>query len=51
MTLKRGDMFIAFPVLRPAERLYGQVKRVARDGSWADVDLAPGRWHGRGECS
>lgn len=35
--MKRGDRFVAYPDAPPRQRLFGEVTRVARDGSWADV--------------
>ncbi len=35
--MKRGDRFIAYADRRPAERLFVEVTRVARDGTWADI--------------
>jgi len=34
---RRGDRFIAYPDEGPKGRLYVEVTRVARDGSWADI--------------
>lgn len=37
--IQRGDQFVAYADHRPAERLYGEVTRVAKDGSWADIKV------------
>ena len=37
MAVKRGDRFVAYPNHRLAERLFIEVTRVARDGTWADI--------------
>lgn len=35
--MKRGDRFVAFPAVMPADRLFVTVTRVAKDGAWADI--------------
>ncbi len=35
--MKKGDRFVAFGDRRPAHRVYIEVQRVAKDGSWADI--------------
>ena len=37
MTIKRGDRLVAYPDQRPAHRLFIEVTRVAKDGTWADI--------------
>lgn len=39
MTIQKGDRFVAFPGRRPAERLFLQVTRVAKDRTWADITV------------
>lgn len=36
-TLRRGDQFVVYADRRPAERVYGEVTRVAKDQAWADI--------------
>ena len=40
--MKRGDLLVAYPNERPCRRVYIYVTRVARDGSWADIQC--GTW-------
>lgn len=35
--MNRGDRFVVYATERPAKRLFGEVTRVAKDGSWADI--------------
>lgn len=35
--LRKGDRFVGYPDERPARRLYIEVTRVAKDGTWADI--------------
>lgn len=35
--MRRGDRYVVYPDLEPWRRLYLEVRRVAHDGSWADV--------------
>lgn len=37
--LKRGDLFVAYPGHRFADRLFVEVTRTAKDGSWADIKV------------
>jgi hypothetical protein len=37
--MKRGDRFVAYPDCPPRQRLFGEVTRVAKDGSWADIKV------------
>ena len=37
MTIRRGDLYVAYSGNRPAERLFVSVTRVARDGTWVDL--------------
>jgi hypothetical protein len=34
---KRGDRFVAYADRRPRDKLFVEVTRVARDGTWADI--------------
>jgi hypothetical protein len=36
-SVKRGDRFVAYGDWRPSSRLYIEVTRVAKDGTWADI--------------
>lgn len=35
--IHKGSRFVAYPDRRPADRLYIEITRAARDGSWADI--------------
>jgi hypothetical protein len=37
MTPVKGERYVAYPDERPCHRLFIEIKRVARDDSWADV--------------
>lgn len=37
--LEKGDRYIAYPSSRACQRLYITVTRVAKDGSWADINV------------
>lgn len=38
--MKKGDLYVVYGERRPAERVFGEVTRVAKDGTWADF-----RWY------
>lgn len=38
-TVTKGDRFVAYADQRPARRLYIEVTRVAKDGTWADIKV------------
>lgn len=35
--MKKGDLYVAWPERRPAHRVFIEVKRVGKDGTWADI--------------
>ena len=37
MTVERGQRYVAYPDERQARRVFIEVTRVAKDGSWADI--------------
>jgi hypothetical protein len=37
--VKRGDRLIAYPDAAPKSRLFVEVTRVAKDGTWADIKV------------
>lgn len=39
MSVQKGDRWVANPDERPKSRLFIQVNRVAKDGTWADISV------------
>lgn len=35
--LRKGDLFVAYADKRPANQVFIEVTRVAKDGTWADI--------------
>lgn len=35
--MKKGDRFVAGPSLRLCERVFIEIQRVAKDGTWVDI--------------